>query len=67
MSTAQKELWEIITRLTEAQQKKLLNFAQGIEDDDATPDEIAEIEAGKAEIDRGEWSDWEEVKNELAL
>lgn len=30
-------------------------------------EDIAEFEAGKAEITRGEWIDWDELRKELNL
>ena len=30
--------------------------------EELTPEEVVEIEAGKAEIARGEWVDWDDLK-----
>ena len=67
MGKVQEELQSVISRLTDKQQKILLDIALKLEDEKVTPEELAEIEAGKAEIENGEWSDWETVKNELSF
>ena len=61
------ELERIIHRLPPASLKLLLKYAKELEDEELTPDEIADIEAGKAEIARGEWVDWDDLKRELNL
>jgi hypothetical protein len=62
-----EELEKIIHRLPAKQLKLLLSYARELEDDELTSANIADIEAGKAEIARGEWVDWDELKRELNL
>lgn len=66
MSAVRKELERIICRLTPENLKLLLDYARELEEE-LTQEEIADIEAGKAEIARGEWVDWDELKRELNL
>lgn len=66
MSVIRKELEAIIMRLPVEKLKLLLDYAHELEEE-LTPEEIAEIEAGKAEIARGEWVDWDELKRELNI
>ncbi|BCV22904.1 hypothetical protein [Moorella sp. Hama-1] len=67
MSAMREELEKIIHRLQAKQLKLLLAYARELEDDKLTPEDIADIEGGKAEIARGEWVDWDELKRELNL
>ncbi len=46
--------------------KLLVAYAHGL-DDTLNPEEIEDIKAGKAEIARGEWVDWDDLKRELNL
>jgi len=50
MSAIYDELEKIIHRLPPANPELLLEYAKQLEDEDLTPSEIADIEAGKAEI-----------------
>lgn len=54
MSAVLKELEDIVRRLPQEKLKLLVEYAHDL-DDDLTPEDIADIEAGKAEIARGEW------------
>lgn len=67
MSAIYDELERIIHRLPPAGLELLLKYARQLEDEDLTPDEIADIEAGKSGIARGEWVDWDDLKKELDL
>lgn len=55
MSAVRKELETIIRRLPPEKLRKLLHYAQDLEEEELTSDDLADIEAGKAEIARGEW------------
>ncbi len=66
MSVIQEELERIIRRLSAKQLKLLLDYARELEEG-LTPEEVADIEAGKAEVARGEWIDWDDLKRELNL
>ncbi len=66
MSAIIKELQEIVRRLPTEKLKLLVEYAHGLEDA-LSPEEIEEIKAGKAEIVRGEWVDWDDLKRELNL
>lgn len=66
MSATREELEKIICRLSPDRLKLLLDYARHLEEE-LTPEELADIEAGKAEIARGEWVDWDDLKRELGL
>lgn len=67
MSTAIKQIEEIIKRLPAQKLELLLEIAREIEQEELSPEDIADIEAGKTEIERGEWVEWNELKRELNL
>lgn|GEM_PF-1046406 len=67
MSAVRSELEKIIGRLSPDKLRLLLEYARNLENDELTAGEFAEIEAGKAEIARGEWVDWDVLKMELEL
>jgi predicted transcriptional regulator len=60
-------LEEAARRLTDLRDDQFLRaFLEAPEDDEPLTDEdVAAIEAGKAEIARGEVSDWEDVKQRI--
>jgi hypothetical protein len=60
-------LEEAARRLTDLRDDQFLRaFLEAPEDDEPlTADEVAAIEEGKAEIARGEVSDWEDVKRRV--
>lgn len=66
MSAILKELEEIVRRLPPEKLKLLVAYAHGL-DDTLSPEEIEDIKAGKAEIARGEWVDWDDLKREFNL
>lgn len=67
MSAVLKELETIIRRLPPSKLEQLLDYARELVEEEVTPEEIAEFEAGKSEIARGEWVDWDELRKELNL
>lgn len=67
MSTAIKQIEEIIKRLPAQKLELLLEIAREIEQEELSPEDIADIEAGKTEIERGDWVEWNELKRELNL
>jgi hypothetical protein len=67
VSAVRSELEKIIGRLSPDKLRLLLEYARNLENDELTAGEFAEIEAGKAEIARGEWVDWDVLKMELEL
>ncbi|MGQ9533353.1 MAG: hypothetical protein ACUVTQ_11225 [Desulfotomaculales bacterium] len=67
MNPVYRELEEIIGRLPLVKLRLLLEYARVLESEEFTPEEMADAEAGKAEIARGEWVDWDELKRELDL
>ena len=67
MNTSIKQIEEIIRRLPVEKLEILLQLAKDIEQEELSPEDIADIEAGKAEIERGEWVKWDELKQELKL
>ncbi|MDA8335417.1 MAG: hypothetical protein M0Z41_10595 [Peptococcaceae bacterium] len=66
MSAVLQELEDIVRRLPTDKLKLLVEYAHGL-DDGFSPEEIAEIQAGKAEIARGEWVNWDDLKREFNL
>ncbi|HUW63143.1 MAG TPA: hypothetical protein VMW83_00300 [Spirochaetia bacterium] len=66
MSAVLKEVEDIVRRLPTEKVKLLVEYAHGL-DDGFSPEEIAEIQAGKADIARGEWVGWDDLKRELNL
>jgi len=78
MSTAREELHRIIEKLQDKDVESLLhllkrivsNYSQyryPVSNEKLTQEEIKEIEEAKAEIARGEYVDFEEVKKEYGL
>lgn len=67
MNTSIKQIEEIIRRLPAEKLEILLQLAKDIEQEELSPEDIADIEAGKTEIERGEWVKWDELKQELKL
>ncbi|MGB9661857.1 MAG: hypothetical protein ACPL5F_07535 [Moorellaceae bacterium] len=61
MSAVLKELETIIRHLPPSKLEQSLDYARELAEEEITPEEIAEFEAGKTEIDRGEWVDWDEL------
>ncbi|MDD3880432.1 MAG: hypothetical protein PHP26_10690, partial [Syntrophomonas sp.] len=55
MTTSIKQIEEIIQRLPVEKLEILLEIARDIENEELSPEDIADIEAGKTEIERGEW------------
>jgi len=55
MTTPIKQIEEIIQRLPVEKLEILLEIARDIENEELSPEDIAYIEAGKTEIERGEW------------
>jgi hypothetical protein len=66
VSALLKELKEIVRRLPQEKLKLLVAYARGL-DAALSPEEIEDIKAGKNEIARGEWVDWDDLKRELNL
>jgi len=66
VSAVLKEVEDIVRRLPTEKVKLLVEYAHGL-DDGFSPEEIAEIQAGKADIARGEWVGWDDLKRELNL
>ncbi len=62
ISAAIEQIEEIIKRLPTQKLEILLEIAKDIEQE-----YILDIELGKAEIERGEWVDWDDLKRELDL
>ncbi|MGI6488344.1 MAG: hypothetical protein ACOX2B_08540 [Syntrophothermaceae bacterium] len=67
MAATIKQIEEIIKRLPAEKLEILLEIARDIENEVLSPQDIADIESGKAEIERGEWVEWDELKRELNL
>lgn len=67
MNTSIKQIEEIIRRLPIEKLEILLQLAKDIEQEEFSQEDIADIKAGKAEIGRGEWVKWDELKQELKL
>ena len=53
MTTSIKQIEEIIQRLPVEKLEILLEIARDIENEELSPEDIADIEAGKTEIERG--------------
>ncbi|MGI6550138.1 MAG: hypothetical protein ACOX4Q_08935 [Syntrophomonadales bacterium] len=55
MATAIQKIEEIIKRLPAEKLEILLEIARDIENEELSPQDIADIEAGQEEIERGDW------------
>lgn len=71
MSTAHKELHNIIDKLKKEDAESLLHLLRKLinsyHDDKLTAEEIMEIEEAKTGIDKGEYVDFEDLKKEYGL
>lgn len=67
MSTAIKQIEEIIRRLPTQKLEILLEIAKDIEQEEFSLEDITDIKVGKKEIEHGEWLEWDELKRELNL
>ncbi len=65
MNVIQEELEKIMQRLSGEQLKSLLDYARKLDFEQLSPEEKNEFDAGQAEIARGEWVDWDELRKEL--
>ena len=66
MLAARKKMIDIIRYMPEEKLKRLIKIADEM-DDELTPEEIAAIEEGKAQIARGETVSLTDVKRRLRL
>ena len=66
MIPARRKLDSIVRRLPPEKLHRLIKYASDLEDE-ITPDDIAAIEAGKAQIARGEWVSFNELKRQNGL
>ena len=67
MNTSIKQIEEIIQRLPVEKLEILLEIARDIENEELSPEDIADIEAGKTEIERGEWVSLDEFCQQKQL
>jgi len=67
MTTPIKQIEEIIQRLPVEKLEILLEIARDIENEELSPEDIAYIEAGKTEIERGEWVSLDEFCQQKQL
>ncbi|WP_061213678.1 hypothetical protein [Syntrophomonas wolfei] len=67
MTTSIKQIEEIIQRLPVEKLEILLEIARDIENEELSPEDIADIEAGKTEIERGEWVSLDEFCQQKQL
>lgn len=61
MLPERKEIVKIVRYLPKEKLVRLLKYAEDLEGE-LTPDDIAAIERGKAQIARGEWVSFDEIK-----
>lgn len=66
MLPERKQLARIVRSLSKEKLARLLKYAEELEEE-LTPEDIAAIERGKAQIARGEWVSFEEVKRQNGL
>jgi len=64
MATVKEELIEELNHLRVEDLVTVHEFVRVLleEEEDLTPEEAADFEAGRAEIARGEWVRWEEIR-----
>ena len=64
MATVKEELIEELNHLRVKDLVTVREFVRVLleEEEDLTPEEAAEFDAGQAEITRGEWVRWEEIR-----
>lgn len=71
MSTAREELHQVIDKLQDKDAESLLHLLRKIIDsyhnEELTTEELKEIEAAKAEIAKGEYVDFYNLKKEYGL
>lgn len=67
--TVRDELRQIIDRLSDEQASELLDEIRWMLLDEETlpAEQLAEVLEGKAEIARGEWVDWDDLRKQLNL
>lgn len=66
MLPERKEIVKIVRYLPKDKLVRLLKYAEDLEEE-LSPDDVAAIERGKAQIARGESVSWEEVKRNNGL
>ncbi len=64
MSTAIQKIEEIIKRLPADKLEILLEIVRDIENEELSPQDIADIETGKDEIARGDWVSLDEFSRQ---
>ena len=64
MGAVKDQLIEELNRLSPADLAAVQELVRMLleEEEDLTPEEAADFEAGRAEIARGEWVRWEEIR-----
>jgi exonuclease VII small subunit len=67
MTTSIKQIEEIIQRLPIEKLESLLKIARDIENEELSLEDVADIEAGKTEIERGEWVSLDEFCRQKQL
>lgn len=66
MLPERRQLARIVRSLSKEKLARLLKYAEELEEE-MTPEDIEAIERGKAQIARGEWVSFEEVKRQNGL
>jgi phage FluMu protein gp41 len=66
MLPERRQLARIVRSLSKEKLARLLKYAEELEEE-LTPEDIEAIERGKAQIARGEWVSFEEVKRQNGL
>lgn len=67
MSTAIQKIEEIIKRLPADKLEILLEIVRDIENEELSPQDIADIETGKDEIARGDWVSLDEFSRQKRI
>lgn len=67
MSTAIQKIEETIKRLSAEKLEILLEIVRDIENEELSPQDIADIEAGKDEIARGDWVSLDEFSRQKRI
>ena len=69
-TSTKEQLRELVDQLTEVDAEIALDYLQSLiaeDDDDLTPAEAERIAESRAAFERGDYSDWADVKRELEL
>lgn len=67
IATAIQKIEEIIRRLPAEKLEILLEMARDIENEELSPQDIADIEGGKEEIARGDWVSLDEFNRQKRI